>query len=84
MHDYYNCFANLYGVIMVKEAWDIFRHYEGIGLIHKKDFIAFSGIVQREPGHLYSIFENLPPHSRDFSRELGGKLLTIIITYGII
>lgn len=36
LHDYYNCFANLYGIIMVKEAWDIFRHYEGVGLLHKK------------------------------------------------
>lgn len=57
LHDYYNCFANLYGVIMVKEAWNVFRHFEGLGLLHKKDFIAFSGIVQREAGHLYSIIE---------------------------
>ena len=31
-----------------------------------------------------SSFEKQPPHSRDFSRELGGFFLQILVTYGII
>ena len=56
LHTYYRCFANLYGVIFVKDAWNVFRHYEGFH-VRKKDFVAFSGIVQREPGLPYSVFE---------------------------
>lgn len=29
-------------------------------------------------------FDNWPPHTRDFSRELGGFLLHFVCTYGII
>ncbi len=57
LHDYFLCFSNLYGVISVGEAWNVFRHYEGINGLHKRDFIAFSGIVQREPGHPYTVLE---------------------------
>ena len=57
LHKYFHCFANLYGVISVRDAWDVFRHYEGIGTIRRKDFATFSGIVQREAGHPYSILE---------------------------
>ena len=57
LHDYFLCFANLYGVIDVREAWKVFLHYEGAGVVRKKDFVAFSGIAQREPGHPYSILE---------------------------
>ena len=35
----------------------MFRHYEGIGLLRKKDFVAFSGVVQREAGLPYSVLE---------------------------
>lgn len=56
LHTYFRCFSNLYGVITVREAWDIFRHYEGTA-IRKKDFAAFSSIVQREAGHPYSVYE---------------------------
>lgn len=56
LHKYYRCFANLYGVITVREAWDVFKHYEGLGLLHKKDFVAFSGVVQREAGLPYLIY----------------------------
>ena len=31
-----------------------------------------------------AFLNNLPPHSRDFSRELGGFYLLLLITYGII
>ena len=56
LHDYFLCFANLYGVLVVREAWNVFKHFEG-NKIRKKDFIAFSGIVQREPDLPYSILE---------------------------
>ena len=47
LHDYFLCFANLYGMLEVREAWNVFKHFEG-NKIRKKDFIAFSGIVQRD------------------------------------
>ena len=75
LHDYYNCFANLYGIIMVKEAWDIFRHYEGVGLLHKKDFVAFSSIVQREAGHLYTILELKEVYSEETSQAPADRLI---------
>ena len=56
LHDYFLCFANLYGMLEVREAWNVFKHFEG-NKIRKKDFIAFSGIVQREPDLPYSILE---------------------------
>ena len=57
LHDYFLCFSNFYGVISVRDAWNVFKNYEGINLLHKKDFAAFSGIVRREPGHPYSVLE---------------------------
>ena len=36
LHDYFLCFSNLYGVISVGEAWNVFRHYEGINGLHKR------------------------------------------------
>ena len=56
LHDYFLCFANLYGMLEVREAWNVFKHFEG-NKIRKKDFIAFSGIVQREPDLPYTILE---------------------------
>ena len=56
LHTYFRCFSNLYGVISVREAWDVFKHYEGLS-VHKKDFVAFSGVVQREAGLPYSVYE---------------------------
>lgn len=57
LHQYFLCFCNLYGVISVRDAWDVFKQYEGSGCVHKKDFVAFSGIAQREAGHPYTIYE---------------------------
>ena len=56
LHKYFLCFSNLYGIITVRDAWDIFKHYEGTD-VSKKDFVAFSGIVQREAGLSYSVYE---------------------------
>lgn len=57
LHQYFLCFSNLYGVISILDAWDVFKHYEGINCVRKNDFIAFSGIAQREAGHPYSVFD---------------------------
>lgn len=57
LHKYFRCFSNLYGVISVGEAWGIFRHYEGIGLVRKREFIAFSGIVKREADQPFAVHE---------------------------
>ena len=54
---YFLCFANLYGMISMQKAWEVFRNYEGIGTVRKKDFLAFSGIVRDEPDLPYSIYE---------------------------
>ena len=56
LHTYFRCFSNLYGLIMLREAWEVFKHYEGLS-VHRKDFVAFSGIVQREAGLPYSVYE---------------------------
>ena len=56
LHTFFTCCANLYGVISLRDAWNVFKHYEGT-YVHKKDFVAFSGIVQREAGHTYSVLE---------------------------
>lgn len=56
LHAYFRCFANLYGLISLRDAWSVFRYYEGVA-VHKKDFAAFSGIVRREAGLPYSVYE---------------------------
>lgn len=56
LHTYFRCFSNLYGVISVRDAWDVFKHYEGL-VVHRKDFAAFSSVVQREADLPYSVYE---------------------------
>ena len=56
LHRYYRCFANLYGVISLRDAWQVFKHYEG-STLRKMDFVAFSGVVQRESGLPYTVFD---------------------------
>ncbi len=75
LHDYFLCFSNLYGVISVGEAWNVFRNYEGIRLLHKKDFIAFSGIVQREPGHPYTVLELKEVYSGETTEDPAERLI---------
>ena len=75
LHDYYRCFANLYGLITVREAWDVFRHYEGIGLLHKKDFVAFSGVVQREAGLPYAVLEMKEVFSGETTENPADRLI---------
>ena len=48
LHKYFLCFSNLYGMLSVREAWELFREYEGLGLVHKSEFYEFSEIAQRE------------------------------------
>lgn len=64
LRKYFLCFSNLYGVLPIRDAWEIFKHYEGI-TIHKKDFVSFSGIVQREAGLPYSIYESKEIYSEE-------------------
>lgn len=75
LHKYYRCFANLYGVITVREAWDVFKHYEGLGLLHKKDFVAFSGVVQREAGLPYSVLELKEVYSGETTENPADRLI---------
>lgn len=46
LHDYYAAFSNLYGIIMLSDAWKICKHYEP--KIHKKEFMDFSSVARRE------------------------------------
>ena len=75
LHDYFLCFSNLYGVISVGEAWNTFKHYEGINQLHKKDFIAFSGIVQREPGHPYTVLELKEVYTEETTEDPAERLI---------
>ncbi len=75
LHRYFLCFSNLYGVIFVRDAWNVFRDYEGTGLLHKKDFLAFSGIVQREPGHPYAVIELKEAYSGETTEDPADRLI---------
>lgn len=57
LHTYYEAFSNLYGIVQLKEAWKVFKHFEP--KIHKKQFLEFSAIVRREnvPYYIYEINE---------------------------
>ena len=74
LHQYFLCFSNLYGVLPIRDAWEIFKHYEGIA-VHKKDFVAFSGIVQREGKLPYSIYEQ----NEIYSEENADPLYRMIV-----
>ena len=75
LHDCFLCFSNLYGVISVGDAWNVFREYEGIRLLHKKDFLAFSGIVQREPGHPYTVLELKEVYTDETTEDPAQRLI---------
>ncbi len=75
LHDYFLCFSNLYGVISVNEAWNVFKHYEGSNRLHKRDFVAFSGIVKREPGHPYSVLELQDAYSEETTEDPEERLI---------
>lgn len=46
LHAYYAAFSNLYGVIMLNDAWKIMKQYEP--KIRKNEFMDFSSITRRE------------------------------------
>ncbi len=75
LHDYFFCFSNLYGVIPVGEAWKVLKHYEGISWLHKRDFISFSGIVQREPGHPYTVLELKEVYTGETTEDPAERLI---------
>ena len=53
LHDYYAAFSNLYGVIMLSDAWKIIKQYEP--KMRKKEFMDFSSIARREDLTYYVI-----------------------------
>ena len=53
---FFRCASNFYGVLPVSHAWQVFKHYEGLR-VHKKDFVAFSGVAQRDASLPYAIYE---------------------------
>lgn len=57
LHTYFRCIANLYGVLIMRDAWELFKYYEGSNTMRRKDFYAFSGIVQREAGNPFSVYD---------------------------
>ena len=75
LHDYYLCFSNLYGVISVGDAWDVFNKYEGTRPLRKEDFIAFSGIVQREAGHPYRVLELKEVYTGETTEDPAERLI---------
>ena len=75
LQDYFLCFSNLYGVISVGEAWNVFKHYEGINGLHKRDLIAFSGVVQREPGHPYTVLELKEVYTGETTEDPAERLI---------
>lgn len=56
LHTFFRCASNFYGVLPVSNAWQVFKHYEGLR-VHKKDFVAFSGVAQRDASLPYAIYE---------------------------
>ncbi len=52
-HAYYAAFSNLYGVIMLSDAWKILKQYEP--KMRKKEFMDFSSIARREDLPYYVI-----------------------------
>lgn len=53
LHAYYVAFSNLYGVIMLSDAWKIIKQYEP--KMRKKEFLDFSSIARREDLTYYVI-----------------------------
>ena len=56
LHTFFRCASNFYGVLPVSHAWQVFKHYEGLR-VHKKDFVAFSGVAQRDASLPYASYE---------------------------
>jgi len=59
LKDFFTACANLYGVIVAQEAWDVYRELSTkteTVLIHRKDMYAALGILRRETLPFY-VFE---------------------------
>lgn len=48
LHTYFLCCSNLYGLVQLRDVWEIFLNYEKAGTVRRKDFLAFSEIAARE------------------------------------
>ncbi len=57
LHAHFRAVANLYGMMSVQEAWDLFRQYEGTVFVHKKEFVAFAGVAQRQEDLPYYVID---------------------------
>lgn len=81
LHNYYAAFSNLYGVIMLGDAWKIFKKYET--KYTKKEFMNFSDIARREelPYYILEIDELYcdEPRISNVQRFIVNKEL---VTYG--
>ncbi len=58
------------------------RLFQKIEFLNKLEPISELELINKAPFGL--VFDSLPPHTRDFSRELGGFFFTFRNTYGII
>lgn len=76
LHKLFLASANLYGVVVLRDLWDICREVAGqYGMAHirRKDIIAFSSIVRREdvPYYVYEINELYSEEKQnDLDREI--------------
>ena len=81
LHSFFRASANLYGAIQLRDAWQVYTQAAGKAeypSIHRKDMIAFSGIVRREdlPYCVFEIDELYEAEKRaDLSREIVSKEL---------
>ncbi len=79
LHDYYSAFSNLYGMIMLSDAWKILKQYEP--KIRKKEFMDFSSIARREelPYYILEIDELYceEPRVSDAQRFIVNKALIL-------
>ena len=74
LHTFFRCVSNFYGVLPLSDAWEIFKHYEGLG-VHKKDFVAFSGVAQRDSSLPYAIYELKEVYSDETSEAPLDRLI---------
>ncbi|MBR1382468.1 MAG: hypothetical protein IJ555_01455 [Ruminococcus sp.] len=82
LHRYYEAFSELYGIVMLKDAWQVFKRFEP--KIHKKQFVDFSSIARREdvPYYVFEIDEIYSEEKRfDTGRLIVNKKIVISGAY---
>ena len=85
LQGYYQAFANLYGAIILKDAWEVFsstgNDFAADSLISKEDFYAFSEVARYEDHNYFvaeevEIFDDEEPGGAD-RRYILNKILYI-------